>query len=353
MKLEIRKAASVLPKPIEWLWPGRIPKGKLTVFCGNPGVGKGLVSCDLVAAATTGRGFPDAPNDNKPMSVAMLFCEDGEADTVRPRLEAAGADLEKVFFLDSTLRPEKGDEKERLLSLDCDIKLLKQLLDKIPDIRLIVIDPVPSYMGNARMDKEQEVRQVLGPLAQLADATGVAVLLVMHFNKRADVTALHRVMGAVGMTGVARAVFLFAQDAEEENNFLFLSAKMNIARPPKGLQYTIREKQLSVGDIPFVEWRGTTEVSAEQALAVRGDESGKLTEAKKWLQNFLKRDTLAPEVLLAAEKDEISEKTLRRAKNKLHIESEKTPDGWVWLAPNEDPLEIMPSSFTLSTDTSA
>jgi hypothetical protein len=184
--------------------------------------------------------------------------------------------------------------------------------------------------------------------------------LIMHFNKRADVTALHRVMGAVGMTGVARAVFLFAQDAEEENNFFFLSAKMNIARPPKGLQYAIREKQLSVGDIPFIEWRGTTEISAEQALAVRGDESGKLTGAKKWLLEYLKCDMPAREVLRAAESEGISAKTLRRAKNKLRIESEKTVDGWIWLPPNDEPLleivptvPVVPDSFTLSTDTSA
>lgn len=341
MKLQSHKASTVVPKRIEWHWPGRIPKGKITVVCGNPGVGKGLISCDLAAVATTGRDFPDAKNGNKPMEVAMLFCEDGEADTVRPRLEAAGADLDKVYFIESTLQPSMAGEKARMLALDRDIAALEEMLVSHPEIKLVVIDPVSSYLGAARMEKEQEIRRVLGPLAQLAEKVGVTFLLVMHNNKRGDVSALHRIMGAVAMSGVARAGWLCVQDQEDDENFFFLCAKMNVGKMPKGLKYGIAEKSLaSIGNVGHIIWKGATDISADQALSVKSDESGKLSEAKQWLSKFLDCDTPATEVFAAAEEAGISEKTLKRAKKSLGIESEKTPDGWVWIAPV---VEVIPA----------
>jgi putative DNA primase/helicase len=332
MKLRSHKASTVQSKPITWLWPRRVPKGMLTVLCGNPGVGKGLISCDLVAAVTRGRAFPDVPNNNEPMEVAMLFCEDGEANTVRPRLEVAGADLDKVHFLDSIAVASGKHEKDRMLALDKDIDALEQLLRNNPAIKLVVVDPASSYLGDARMEKEQEVRRALGPLAQLAEKMDVTFLLVMHNNKRGDVSALHRVMGAVAMSGVARAVWLCVQDQDDEENYFFLCPKMNIGPPPKGLQYGIRGKELpNIGSIGIIVWNGTTDISADQALNMKS-ESGKLKEAKVWLSTYLVSDTPAAEVLSAAEKAGISEKTLKRAKKSLGIESDKTLDGWLWIA---------------------
>jgi putative DNA primase/helicase len=337
MKIQSHRASAVAPKRIEWFWPGRVPKGKITVECGNPGVGKGLISCDLVATATTGRDFADAKNDNGPMEAAMLFCEDGEADTVRPRLEAAGADLDKVHFIESTLQPSTASEKARMLALDRDISVLEEMLIRNPEIKLVVIDPVSSYLGQARMEKEQEIRRVLGPLAQLAEKVNVTFLLVMHNNKRGDVSALHRIMGAVAMSGVARAGWLCVQDREDNESFFFLCAKMNVGKMPKGLEYTIAEKDLpGVGNVGHVVWKGTTDISADQALSLKGGESGRLSEAKEWLSKFLDCDKPATEVFAAAEEAGISEKTLKREKKSLGIESEKTPDGWVWIAPVDE-----------------
>jgi AAA domain len=334
VKLRTHKASTVQPKPITWLWPGRVPKGMLTVLGGNPGVGKGLISCDLVGAVTTGRAFPDAPNSNEPMEVAMLFCEDGESNTVRPRLEVAGANLDKVHFVDSVAVATGRGETDRMLALDKDIAAIEKMLHDNPAIRLVVIDPASSYLGDARMEKEQEVRRALGPLAQLAERMDVTFLLVMHNNKRGDVSALHRVMGAVAMSGVARAVWLCAQDQDDGDNFLFLCAKMNIGKTTKGLEYGIGEKSLpNIGNIGHIVWKGATDISADQALSLRGGESGKLKAAKQWLSEYLVSDTPAKEAYEAAKKVGISEKTLKRAKKSLGIESDKTLDGWVWIAP--------------------
>jgi hypothetical protein len=199
---------------------------------------------------------------------------------------------------------------------------------------ILIFAPESSYLGSARMEKEQEIRRALGPLAQLAERVDVSFLLVMHNNKRGDVSALHRVMGAVAMSGVARAVWLCVQDQDDEENYLFLCAKLNIGRVLKGLQYGIGVKQLpNIGDTAFIVWKGATDVSAEQALSLKGGESGKLTAAKQWLSKYLDTDKPATEIYKAAEKEGISEKTLKRAKKSLGIESDRTIDGWIWLAP--------------------
>lgn len=332
-ELRMRRASSVQPKPIKWLWPGRIPKGKITVLCGDPGFGKGLVSVDLIAALTTGRAFPDGPNTNPPIEVAMLFCEDGAEDTVRPRLDAAGADVNKVHFPDSILKAKHKTEKDRMLALDTDISYLRNALNGTPSIKLVVIDPASSYLGGAKMEKEQEIRRVFAPLAELAETTDVAFLLVMHNNKRSDVRALHRVMGAVAMSGVARAVWMCAQDQDNPEEYLFLCSKMNIARMPKGLRYGIEGKNHPIaGEIGCVSWKGEVDISANQALGIKSAEDGKLLEAKEWLSSYLDSDKSAKSVFEAAEQEGISEKTLKRAKKTLGIESEKTVEGWIWMA---------------------
>ena len=337
-RLTVRKASSVQPVALEWLWPARIPKGKVTVLAGNPGVGKGLITCDLAAALTTGRKFPDCENKNAPMDVAMLACEDGEADTIRPRLEAAGADLDRVHFIDSKV---KLNDKApgRWLALDHDITPLRDLLTENPSIKLVIIDPISSYLGNVKMEKEQEVRRVLGSLAQLAEETGVTFLLVMHFNKRWDVSALHRVTGAVAMTGVARATWVCAPDPESNTDeCLLMPTKMNVGKRVCGLRYGIEEKQLSYGPAPVIVWRGTTNITADQALSAK-PETGRLTKAKEWLAEYLVSDTPATQVYAAAKTAGISERTLKRAKNDLAIESERCSDGlsqdpqWLWIAP--------------------
>jgi hypothetical protein len=142
-------------------------------------------------------------------------------------------------------------------------------------------------------------------------------------------------MGAVANSGVARAVWTCVQDKNDEENHLFLCTKLNIGKKPKGLQYGIVGKVLpGVGEIGCIVWKGFTDVSAEQALSLKGGESGKLTEAKEWLLEFLDSDKRANDVIQAALEEGIAKKTLNRAKNELDIRSEKGSDTlWYWICP--------------------
>ncbi len=343
----VEKLSSIAPKPLTWLWPGRIPRGKITIFGGNPGVGKGLATCSLAAIVTTGRMFPDeAISDRPPMDVLMLFCEDDAEDTVVPRLMAAGADLERIYRIKAQAIIGTGDKAtkiERELAFDSDLKLLKRFLTEHPEVQLVIVDPISSYLGNIKPNDEKQLRDVLVPLADLGRETGVTFVLVAHFNKRSDVNALHKVLGAVAMTGVARSAWLFAEDkdCEDGERFLMLQGKLNLGRKQKGIEYTIGEKQVlpppgeSTG---VIVWGGVTDVTAEKALgsvAAFGDDGGsKVKRAGEFLQQYLADgDKPAKEVYAAAKAAGIGERTLGTAKKEAGVQSHKVLDQWLWRWP--------------------
>jgi RecA-family ATPase len=189
-------AASVTTKPVEWEWRGRIPSGKLTIFDGDPDLGKSVVTMDIAARKSTGRGFPDgAPC--KAGNVLIANVEDGVADTIVPRLEAHGADLNRVFIFSSSVPDGRGGK--RLLDLPRDIALLE---DKViqREAELLIIDPVLTMLGGDA-NKDQDARKALTPIRDMAERTGVAVIAVRHLNKSVGLKAIQRGGGNMGLLG--------------------------------------------------------------------------------------------------------------------------------------------------------
>jgi len=226
--LETTCLADVVPKVLEWFWKDRIPKNKQTIFSGNPDVGKTLVLLHIIACYTAGREWPDGTkNDNEPGDVLLLAAEDNLEDTLTPRLIAAEADLSRIHFV-KLISLSTDRKQKRLFALDSDIERIENKLKENPQIGLIVIDPVSSYLGKADMNKEQSLRAVLTPVGELAEEKSVTIIGNSHFNKRVDVSALHKVSGAVAMTGVARAVWLFARDDKDKGLFHMLLGKGNL-----------------------------------------------------------------------------------------------------------------------------
>jgi len=350
------RLSDITPKAMLWLWPGRIPQGKLTMWAGNPGVGKGLASCSVAATVSTGRCFPDEDfADREPADVCMLFCEDDAEDTVVPRLMAAGADLKRIFTVKAPAILEAGPDathSERELALDSDLKILRKFLKDHANVKLVIVDPISSYMGSIKPNDESQVRSVLIPLRDLAQETNVSFVLVAHFNKRSDVNALHKILGAVAMTGVARAAWLFAEDADVDNNsesdvgieggseskYLMLQGKMNVGRKMKGLEYTIGEKQIlpkPADGTAYIIWGKATDKTADKALgsvgAFQDSEGSKRKQAAEWLKRQLEAGPqLAREVYAAAEGAGIAKKTLNRAKDDVGVQSDKLAGAWVW-----------------------
>lgn len=353
--------SNIPAKALEWFWQNRIPRKKVTVFGGDPGVGKTLSICDIVARATTGKAFPGETATREPVDVLMLFCEDDADDTVIPRLMAAGANLERVHRLRAiavSQLTEKSTKEERDIAFDSDLKVLKKFLADHPEVKLVTVDPVTSYLGNVKPNDEKEVRKVLIPLAAVARDFDVTFILNAHFNKRGDVSALHKILGAVAMTGVARAVWLFAEDKEspdpENPKYLMLQGKLNVGRRQKGLEYTIGERQIPLPDggttsVGFIQWGEATDKTADAALGsigAFGDESGtKLKAAGVWLAQFLAGgDQLVDDIKKARPKS-IGWRTMETAKKILGIVSKPQNGHWWWHLPERSESEKSSAGF--------
>jgi RecA-family ATPase len=159
--------AHVDREPVRWLWPGRIPLGKLTVLDGDPGVGKSTLTLTIAAKVTTGSPFPDGARPD-PADVILLSAEDDIGDTIRPRLEAAGADLERAWVLPDV---QEDGEPPRPPELPADLDRLEALV-KDQAAALVVIDPLMAFLAGAvDAHRDQDVRRVLARMAYMAART--------------------------------------------------------------------------------------------------------------------------------------------------------------------------------------
>jgi putative DNA primase/helicase len=332
-------ASTITPQKVRWLWPNRIPLGKITLFVGNPDNGKSMVGTYVTAVTTTGRDWCDEATNTVPPSEVLVFAgEDDAEDTSVPRLIAADANLNKVRFAKMTTGDPNAAQSEREMRLDTDIGAMRKALKENPRIRLIIIDPVSNYLGNSKMVDEQSVRRLLAPLQILASETGVAILGIMHLNKKGDLKAIHRVGGAMAFVGVARAVWLFAADEEQKNMFHMLRLKKNIGARNGGLMYRIASKPIEIEGEgvpqPCVEWLGETEKSADSILTPKavGRPKTERQAGAEWLKNFLGQGP-QPSVEVEAEGEAagFSYRTLERAmKEDIGVRKVKRGDRWYW-----------------------
>jgi len=293
----LRDGDKVPLKRIKWLWPPRIPFGKITLFCGNPDNGKSVCVASIAAICTSGRVFPHADEKISPFEVLMMVGEDDIDDTAAPRLVAAGADMSKIKFFEGV----ELDEKQEI-RLDEHLGVLETVLERNPNIRLVIIDPISNYLGKKSMNGEQDVRGILIPLKQIAARYGVAVILVMHLNKKSDLDAISRVGGAMAFIGVARCSWIFARDASTENGpiaetFTMARLKNNLAKAAKGgLSYRIEEATIITDDGKATAvrtvWGAECEKSANDVLNTPKNPAHRPAdqklEAVDWLYVFLK-----------------------------------------------------------------
>jgi RecA-family ATPase len=194
---------SVVREQLDWLWPGRIPLGKLTLLAGDPGLGKSFVTLDMAARVSRGSEWPDLPLIEQPSGgVVLLNAEDDLADTIAPRLDQAGADDSQIVAFEGV----RTGRKKRLIALDTDIPRLEEVLINRPNVRLVVIDPLSAYCGGIDSHKNSEVRGLLAQLAVLAHRHRVAVVAVTHLNKSRDKKAVYRAMGSLAFAAAARAM---------------------------------------------------------------------------------------------------------------------------------------------------
>ncbi len=329
--LKFVRAAEVVPKPVDWVWPSRLARGKLTIFTGDPGNGKSQISTDIAAKITTGETWPDG-EDAITGSVLILSAEDAAHDTIVPRLMAAKADLSRVHILTSVIGPEG---RLRSFDLQQDLSALGEKIKAVGDVVLVIIDPITSYMGNLNSHRTTDVRAVLEPVAEWAGRYNVALLAISHPPKASQSKAINAVTGSLAFAAAARLVFLAIADLETER-LVLLPVKNNVGPMAAGLGYEIVADKIAPGvTTSRIRWDATpVTVTANQAL--RADGSGNrnaIKTAESFLREFLREGgRSAEEVETAAIAEGISARTLARAKAKLNITSRKKgfEKGWTW-----------------------
>ena len=288
-ELIICRASDIAPEANSWLWSGRIAIGKQTLIAGEPGLGKSQLSTAIIAAVTTGGKWPGAEGHAPRGSAIILSAEDGMSDTTVPRLIAAGADRERVYIVSAV---RSTDQKaRRTFNLQADLALLERELERIGDVRLVVIDPVSSYMGAIDSHKNTDVRGVLEAVGEMAGRRHVAVVGITHFSKAGGQKAINSFIGSIAFIAAARSAFAVMKDPDDEERRLFLPVKNNLAPMSHGLAFRIRQhivrtptvdtfaSAISWDDIPVTS-------TADSVLAAHGG-GDKSPTAKMECERFL------------------------------------------------------------------
>lgn len=341
---ESRCMADIVREPIEWLWPDRIPLGKITTIAGDPKLGKSQITCALTAALSTGGSFPD--NTRAPLgSVILVTCEDDPEDTIGPRLDAAGADSKKIHLLDWTVRREGSAAKRKHFDIGQDAEALEAMVQDIGDVKAIIIDPISAYMGKADSHKNADVRGALIAIQTLAAKHSIAVVLVSHLNKNSNgQNAKARVAGS-GFVAVSRCNWLVVEDSADETGErrFFCPLGTNIAKGATGFAYRIIGVDLGNGiKTSKVVFEGQEiALNADDLLSCRQEAPGAVACAADLLRSVLADGPQAQkQVEHAAREAGVSEASLKRAKKQLSVVSKKNGvSGWIWSLPSTANLE--------------
>jgi hypothetical protein len=321
---------AVVTRPVNWVWPGWIPLRKITVVDGDPGLGKSTLLLDLAARVSRMDTMPDGSR-GRYGEVLLMIAEDSLEDTVKPRLLAARANLDRIHSFEF-VRDRDGT---RPPVLPDDIGRLEELV-KAHEVRMVVIDPFVAYLS-ATLDnsRDQHMRRALHLLGKLAERQECAVILLRHLNKGAQSKAIYRGGGSIGIIAAARAGILVARDPTNERCRVLLISKTNLAVIPTGLKYelvTTQDKQV------VVAWRGLCHASADGVLEARGGQEQRtaLEEAVQFLMDVLAEGDHEYHALVReAKASGVHERTLRRAKGQLGIRSYRVGNPakgmkWFW-----------------------
>ena len=311
--LQMIKMSEIQSQEVSWLWYPFIPYGKLTIIQGDPGDGKTTLVLNIAAWLSKGEGLDSEMKLSEPVNVIYQSAEDGLADTVKPRLELAGADCERILVI---------DEKEKSLSM-VDERLEKAIVQT--KARMLILDPIQAYLGGGMdMNRANEARDMTKKLGALAEKHQCAIVLIGHMNKAAGNKAAYRGMGSIDFFAVARSVLLVGRVEGEPNIRAVVQIKNNLAAFGHPKAFALSEDGF--------QWLGDYEITADEVLGGIAPKANKMEQAKRLLRELaLTTDAIqSNEIFDMADEQGISKRTLENAKRELGIRARKINNSWYW-----------------------
>ena len=311
--LQMIKMSEIQSQEVSWLWYPFIPYGKLTIIQGDPGDGKTTLVLNIAAWLSKGEGLDSEMKLSEPVNVIYQSAEDGLADTVKPRLELAGADCERILVI---------DEKEKSLSM-VDERLEKAIVQT--KARMLILDPIQAYLGGGMdMNRANEARDMTKKLGALAEKHQCAIVLIGHMNKAAGNKAAYRGMGSIDFFAVARSVLLVGRVEGEPNIRAVIQIKNNLAAFGHPKAFALSEDGFG--------WLGDYEITADEVLGGIAPKANKMEQAKRLLRELaLTSDAVqSNEIFDMADEQGISKRTLENAKRELGIRARKINNSWYW-----------------------
>ena len=303
---------------------GSNPAGMISVLDGPPKVGKSSVVVDLAARITTGRSWPIGVGKSDPRDVILIGHEDSAAHTIRPRLDAAGADPARVHLL--------TEIAGRLPELPTDVAEIEKAIVSTR-AALVVFDPISAYLGGADLHRDNEVRAALAPLAAVAERTGAAILFLRHLRKSGGVDAISRGLGSVAIGALARCMMMVLADPDDDAAKLLTWPAINVASQPRSIRW--RFEVAPTGKPPRIAWEDNScDVTADQVLDRqdgRQREPSALEKAKGWLRAQLAGGRVpSAELKIKSDAAGHAERTMKRAREALGVHTARDGRTRTW-----------------------